>query len=188
MIANHALLLSDLASRSRVLPDYDVLIVDEAHHLEDEATQQLGWRLGERELLNRLERLWSLGQSAAAGRYPRPLALIRVERFAAARRAAADCWNAASRPALQLGSAIRRFFEGLVRLLDDPELLAGGDDSGAARHPRRSRRVRLAGARTPVGGSGRARSSSVERAIVEVTAELEALPGRPTRRATWRPS
>ena len=46
MIANHALLLSDLVSRSRVLPDYDVLVVDEAHHLEDEATQQLGWRLG----------------------------------------------------------------------------------------------------------------------------------------------
>src|SRR5207249_7634785 len=59
VIANHALLLSDLASRSRVLPDYDVLVLDEAHHLEDEATQQLGWRIGERELLGRLERLWN---------------------------------------------------------------------------------------------------------------------------------
>ena len=73
VIANHALLLSDLVSRSRVLPDYDVLIVDEAHHLEDEATQQLGWRLGERELLNRLERLWSPAV-AATGAIPEALA------------------------------------------------------------------------------------------------------------------
>src|SRR5258708_5173178 len=55
VIANHALLLSDLASRSRILPEYDVLVVDEAHHLEDEATNQLGGRLGERELINPLE-------------------------------------------------------------------------------------------------------------------------------------
>ena len=75
VIANHALLLSDLASRSRVLPDYDVLVVDEAHHLEDEATQQLGWRLGERELLNRLERL-SSPSLAGAGALAEALALI----------------------------------------------------------------------------------------------------------------
>src|SRR6202022_2479173 len=65
VIANHALLLSDLASRSRVLPDYDILIVDAAHHLEDDATHQLGWRLGERELVNRLERLWNPGQGGS---------------------------------------------------------------------------------------------------------------------------
>ena len=38
-----------------------LLIIDEAHHVEDEATHQLGWRLGERELLSRLDRLWSQG-------------------------------------------------------------------------------------------------------------------------------
>jgi Rad3-related DNA helicase len=76
VIANHALLLSDLASRSRVLPEYDALIIDEAHHLEDEATQQLGWRLGERELLNRLERLWSPGGAGGSGAVPEALAII----------------------------------------------------------------------------------------------------------------
>ncbi|HEV7666614.1 MAG TPA: DEAD/DEAH box helicase, partial [Chloroflexota bacterium] len=75
VIANHALLLSDLASRSRVLPDYDALIVDEAHHLEDEATQQLGWRLGERELLSRLERVWSPG-GGGSGAVPEAVGLI----------------------------------------------------------------------------------------------------------------
>ena len=46
LIVNHALLLSDLAAGGSVIPDYDVLIIDEAHHLEDEATRHLGFDLG----------------------------------------------------------------------------------------------------------------------------------------------
>jgi len=42
------LLLADIASGGRVLPSYDQLIVDEAHHLEEAATEQLteraSWR------------------------------------------------------------------------------------------------------------------------------------------------
>ncbi len=34
MIVNHSLLLSDAASENSVLPDYDALIIDEAHNLE----------------------------------------------------------------------------------------------------------------------------------------------------------
>ncbi len=41
LIVNHALLLSDIASGNRVLPDYDYLIIDEAHHLEDATTNAL---------------------------------------------------------------------------------------------------------------------------------------------------
>ena len=76
VIANHALLLSDLASRSRVLPEYDVLVVDEAHHLEDEATQQLGWRLGERELLQSARAAVEHRASPVLARIPEALALI----------------------------------------------------------------------------------------------------------------
>jgi len=43
VIVNHALLLSDLATSSRVIPEYQQLVVDEAHHFEDEATNQLGY-------------------------------------------------------------------------------------------------------------------------------------------------
>jgi DNA polymerase-3 subunit epsilon/ATP-dependent DNA helicase DinG len=43
LIANHALLLSDVAAGNRVLPEYRHLIVDEAHHLEDATTKQLGY-------------------------------------------------------------------------------------------------------------------------------------------------
>jgi DNA polymerase-3 subunit epsilon/ATP-dependent DNA helicase DinG len=44
LIVNHALLLSDVATGNRVLPDYDYLIVDEAHHLEDATTNSLSFR------------------------------------------------------------------------------------------------------------------------------------------------
>ncbi|MCC6314661.1 MAG: exonuclease, partial [Thermomicrobiales bacterium] len=50
-IVNHALLLSDVMAGSRILPDYAHLIVDEAHHLEDQATTQFGFLVTERDLL-----------------------------------------------------------------------------------------------------------------------------------------
>ncbi len=43
IIVNHALLLSDVATDNSVLPRYGYLIVDEAHHLEDATTNQLGY-------------------------------------------------------------------------------------------------------------------------------------------------
>ncbi len=42
IIVNHSLLLSDVRAENRVLPAYAALVVDEAHHLEDAATEQLG--------------------------------------------------------------------------------------------------------------------------------------------------
>lgn len=42
LITNHSLLLSDIRMENRVLPAYGPLIIDEAHHLEDAATEQLG--------------------------------------------------------------------------------------------------------------------------------------------------
>lgn len=42
IITNHALLLSDIRTNNMVLPAYGPLIIDEAHHLEDAATEQLG--------------------------------------------------------------------------------------------------------------------------------------------------
>jgi DNA polymerase-3 subunit epsilon/ATP-dependent DNA helicase DinG len=57
LVVNHSLLLSDIASGNRVLPPYDVLIVDEAHHLEDEATRQLGFEAEQGALSEHLDRL-----------------------------------------------------------------------------------------------------------------------------------
>lgn len=38
IVVNHALLLTDAASMGNILPSYDVLIIDEAHHLPEVAT------------------------------------------------------------------------------------------------------------------------------------------------------
>ena len=45
LIVNHALLLADVATGNRVLPEYDYLIVDEAHHLEDATTNALSFHV-----------------------------------------------------------------------------------------------------------------------------------------------
>lgn len=45
LIVNHALLLADVATGNRVLPDYQMLILDEAHHLEDATTNALSYRV-----------------------------------------------------------------------------------------------------------------------------------------------
>ncbi|MDN5327034.1 MAG: ATP-dependent helicase DinG [Moorella sp. (in: firmicutes)] len=42
LILNHSLLLSDIRLNNQVLPDYPYLIIDEAHHLEEAATEHLG--------------------------------------------------------------------------------------------------------------------------------------------------
>ena len=45
LIVNHALLLADAATDNRVLPAYNYLIVDEAHHLEAATTDAMAFRL-----------------------------------------------------------------------------------------------------------------------------------------------
>lgn len=45
LVVNHALLLADIAADGRVLPPYSHLIVDEAHRLEEAATDQLSHRV-----------------------------------------------------------------------------------------------------------------------------------------------
>ncbi len=45
LVVNHALLLADIAAEGRILPPYGHLVVDEAHHLEEAATDQLSYRV-----------------------------------------------------------------------------------------------------------------------------------------------
>lgn len=55
VIVNHALLLADLASGGSAIPAYDHLIIDEAHNLEGQATQQFGLHIGARQVTDALE-------------------------------------------------------------------------------------------------------------------------------------
>lgn len=45
LVVNHALMLADIAAEGMVLPTYNHLVVDEAHHLEDAATEQFTYQV-----------------------------------------------------------------------------------------------------------------------------------------------
>jgi ATP-dependent DNA helicase DinG len=62
IVVNHALFLADLALRrgdpnAGILPEYDYVVFDEAHHLEDVATKTFGIDFGSRRLVNLMERI-----------------------------------------------------------------------------------------------------------------------------------
>ena len=66
VVVNHALLLADAAQGGGVLPDFQHLVVDEAHHLEDAATQGLRREADGAALVALVERLGTLITSVAA--------------------------------------------------------------------------------------------------------------------------
>ncbi len=57
LIVNHALLLADVASGNNVLPKYEYLVLDEAHHLEDATTNGLSFQLDQIALRRQLAEL-----------------------------------------------------------------------------------------------------------------------------------
>jgi DNA polymerase-3 subunit epsilon/ATP-dependent DNA helicase DinG len=65
IIVNHALLLADVAVQNRALPEYNYLILDEAHHLESATTSGLSFetdRTSVRRLLSEIGRVTSSGR------------------------------------------------------------------------------------------------------------------------------
>jgi DNA polymerase-3 subunit epsilon/ATP-dependent DNA helicase DinG len=61
LVVNHALMLADLGVESNVLPPYDHLIIDEAHNLEDVATDQFGFAVDQEQLLQFFDDLFQAG-------------------------------------------------------------------------------------------------------------------------------
>jgi predicted DnaQ family exonuclease/DinG family helicase len=121
IVVNHALLLSDVRAENQVLPRYDHVIIDEAHHLEDVATDQLGWSLDQATLLHFLDELWQSGGvrllSGILAELPNyfknsaatPQDLDRAEGFAAALRPLVDrCRQATYELWRQLRACIER--------------------------------------------------------------------------------
>ncbi len=75
VIVNHALLLADIATGNRVLPEYRYLIVDEAHHLESATTNGLSFRVAQADV----ERLLRDLQSGSGSLLARALRLAKAE-------------------------------------------------------------------------------------------------------------
>lgn len=57
IIVNHALLMADINVGGMVLPDYNHLVIDEAHHLEDSITNQLSFSADQRTVSQLLHEL-----------------------------------------------------------------------------------------------------------------------------------
>lgn len=73
VITNHALLFTDLRAEHRLLPSYERLVVDEAHHLEEVATNHLGQKTGHSALVVPMQRLW---RDARTGLVPQLISSI----------------------------------------------------------------------------------------------------------------
>lgn len=65
LIVNHSLVFADMKSENNVLPDYKYIIIDEAHHIEDSATDYLGYEVSFAEL-QRLLRILKKDRRGAA--------------------------------------------------------------------------------------------------------------------------
>ncbi|ADU30169.1 ATP-dependent DNA helicase DinG [Evansella cellulosilytica] len=59
IITNHSLILADILTSNQLIPKYDYAILDEAHHLEDTATEQFGQQLDYLSLTHLINRMGS---------------------------------------------------------------------------------------------------------------------------------
>ncbi len=111
IIVNHSLLLSDLARGGGLIPEYEHLVIDEAQHLEAEATSQLGIRVAHAQLAELLDEL--------AG--PRGLVADTVNAFRMSpaaqsrRQATAEAAEQVSQAASRARERLDEFFPRLLR-------------------------------------------------------------------------
>ncbi len=113
LIVNHALLLADVAANNRVLPEYDYLVVDEAHHMEDATTNALSFSATQTAIDHAVRELGG-PNSAALGRVLTLLQnSISPEDYASVN----NLVQYASDVAFHFDNAIRRFFESIERFV-----------------------------------------------------------------------
>lgn len=115
IIINHALLVSDIISQNRVLPDYKHLIIDEAHQLEDAVTSGLSLQLDQTALLRRLNELGS-PNSGIMGDL---LARIRTELSAKKLLKLESFMQNIASSLQEMGHLIRQYFTHIYQFLED---------------------------------------------------------------------
>ncbi|MFP3361054.1 hypothetical protein R0K17_27480, partial [Planococcus sp. SIMBA_143] len=74
IITNHALLFSDLINEHQLLPAYQQAVIDEAHHLEDIATEFFGIKTDYFSILQGFVRM---GLKDGDGIYGKVLSILR---------------------------------------------------------------------------------------------------------------
>lgn len=127
VIANHSLLLSN-ASEGRVLPAFERLVVDEAHHLEDEATRQLSTTVDRATLDDAVRQLVRNDGSGVGGAIPIAEALLHefptdvIERHGERARDKAD---AVMQSVVQITSLSNELFTRAGALIGKPRFGGG---------------------------------------------------------------
>lgn len=113
VIVNHALLLADVATGNRVLPEYEYLIIDEAHHLEEASTNALSFRVTHFEIARLLRELGSPNSGVLGWETNTLESVLLPADFAAFNKLA----NSTTDLAFQFEHLSHRFFSSLDRFL-----------------------------------------------------------------------
>jgi ATP-dependent DNA helicase DinG len=103
VVVNHSLLLADAEVGGGLLPDFDHLVIDEAHHLEEAATRGLRQEVDGPGLLALLERLAKAGDVASG-------LLIELQRQPHL-GSSGEAFEQAIRASLSAGGRAREFFD-----------------------------------------------------------------------------
>ncbi len=109
IVVNHALLLADVASENRVLPDYRYLVLDEAHHLEAATTEGLSFVARQREFEGRLKELGGPTSGLLGEALERCASAVPMTRFKSLESEVTHTYEATSATLLHSGS----FFDAL---------------------------------------------------------------------------
>ncbi len=131
IVVNHALLMADMMTANRVLPEHHHLVIDEAHHLEDQATHQMSVSLSQDKIEQLLQ---EISQPHGAGRYSGFLAALlksveTSEAPATAKSQIQDLVQLAQRETANFGPLLYTLFRVLQQFLDDQSPKRGSYDT-----------------------------------------------------------
>lgn len=150
VVVNHALLLSDTMAGSRVLPEYEHLVVDEAHHLEDQATTQFGTSVDERALVDELDDLIRSDGLLVAGLLPTAAAFLSRAPESPKQKRSAAAAPERVKIAMERANRSRTGVHGIFLRLREIATLHGGGDGGYDRTVRITDSLRRTGEWTEV--------------------------------------
>jgi ATP-dependent DNA helicase DinG len=140
LVLNHAMLMADINAGNEILPAYRTLVLDEAHHLENVATEHLGIRLENWEITSALIYLF---RSAGQGFLPLLKRRIPDHQRIPARPPAGLPSEDHLEKLIDLSLAARTAADELFRLCAQlVEYRGGGDEEGGARALRLTPTVR----------------------------------------------
>jgi len=119
IIVNHALLLADVATGSRVLPDYKYVIIDEGHHLESATTNALSFRATQMDFIRLAREIGShrASSSMPGGVLGRLLDQLHDSVSPSEYAAFNQLAERATDHAFQMESLARQFFETIANFL-----------------------------------------------------------------------